>query len=259
MAVHRSGAVAGRLARAWTSSTASWRTPASCGCTAGTWSTSAASGRSSAGAGASCPWSWTTGRTRWCRSPGGTRRPCAARWTSESDTVPGGFPCPTARTPSPARRTTRAGAASASPPRPGAAAARPGRASNRDWWPNQLDLTILRKHPAAADPMGADFDYAAEFRTLDLDALAQGRRRGADDLAGVVARRLRPLRAARDPDGVALRRDVPRRRRPGRPGRRHAALRAAEQLAGQPQPRQGAPAALAGEEEVRPQRSPGPT
>jgi catalase-peroxidase len=47
------------------------------------------------------------------------------------------------------------------------------RASNRDWWPNQLDLRILRKHPAAADPMGEDFDYAAEFRTLDLDALAR--------------------------------------------------------------------------------------
>ena len=59
--------------------------------------------------------------------------------------------------------------------------------------------------------MGADFDYAAEFRTLDLDALAARRRRGADDLAGVVAGRLRPLRAARGPDGVALRRDVPRR------------------------------------------------
>jgi catalase-peroxidase len=45
--------------------------------------------------------------------------------------------------------------------------------SNRDWWPNQLDLRILRKHPAAADPMGAGFDYAAEFATLDLDALAR--------------------------------------------------------------------------------------
>ena len=31
----------------------------------------------------SCPWSWTTGRTRWCRSPGGARRACAGRWTSE--------------------------------------------------------------------------------------------------------------------------------------------------------------------------------
>ncbi|GAA0920366.1 catalase/peroxidase HPI [Streptomyces thermoalcalitolerans] len=48
-----------------------------------------------------------------------------------------------------------------------------GSASNRDWWPNRLDLRILRKHAAAADPMGEDFDYAAEFRTLDLDALAR--------------------------------------------------------------------------------------
>ena len=46
-------------------------------------------------------------------------------------------------------------------------------AGNRDWWPNQLNLAILRKHPAMADPMGEDFDYAAEFRTLDLDALAR--------------------------------------------------------------------------------------
>jgi catalase-peroxidase len=46
-------------------------------------------------------------------------------------------------------------------------------ADNRDWWPNQLDLSILRKHSVAADPMGADFDYAAEFLTLDLDALAR--------------------------------------------------------------------------------------
>ncbi|HYH31348.1 MAG TPA: catalase/peroxidase HPI [Pseudonocardia sp.] len=45
--------------------------------------------------------------------------------------------------------------------------------SNRDWWPHQLDLGVLRKHPAAADPMGAEFDYAAEFAALDLDALAK--------------------------------------------------------------------------------------
>ncbi len=41
----------------------------------------------------------------------------------------------------------------------------------RDWWPNQLNLRILRKNPAVANPMGEDFDYAAEFETLDLDAL----------------------------------------------------------------------------------------
>jgi catalase-peroxidase len=45
--------------------------------------------------------------------------------------------------------------------------------TNRDWWPDQPDLTILRKHPAAADPMGEGFDYAAAFGTLDLDALAK--------------------------------------------------------------------------------------
>ena len=43
--------------------------------------------------------------------------------------------------------------------------------SNRDWWPNQLDLTVLHPNPPAGDPMGADFDYAAEFRTLDLAAV----------------------------------------------------------------------------------------
>jgi len=45
--------------------------------------------------------------------------------------------------------------------------------SNRGWWPNQLNLTILRKHPAVANPMGEDFDYTAEFNSLDLDALAR--------------------------------------------------------------------------------------
>ena len=42
---------------------------------------------------------------------------------------------------------------------------------NQDWWPNQLNLKILRKHPAVANPMGADFDYTAAFNSLDLDAV----------------------------------------------------------------------------------------
>ncbi len=45
-------------------------------------------------------------------------------------------------------------------------------AGNRDWWPNQLNLRILRKHPAKADPMGGTFDYAAAFSAVDLDTLA---------------------------------------------------------------------------------------
>jgi catalase-peroxidase len=52
-------------------------------------------------------------------------------------------------------------------------AATPGGPSSRDWWPYRLDLSILRKHPAAANPLGPDFDYAAAFGTLDLDALAR--------------------------------------------------------------------------------------
>jgi len=46
-----------------------------------------------------------------------------------------------------------------------------GGRSNRDWWPNQLDLKRLQANPPAGDPMGADFDYAQAFATLDLDAL----------------------------------------------------------------------------------------
>ncbi|MCF8485624.1 MAG: catalase/peroxidase HPI [Rhodobacteraceae bacterium] len=43
--------------------------------------------------------------------------------------------------------------------------------SNRDWWPNQLNLKILHQNSAKSDPMGQDFDYAEEFKKLDLAAL----------------------------------------------------------------------------------------
>src|SRR3954463_8247456 len=43
--------------------------------------------------------------------------------------------------------------------------------TNRDWWPNQVDLSILRAHSPACDPMGRDYNYAAEFKTLDVEAL----------------------------------------------------------------------------------------
>jgi len=43
--------------------------------------------------------------------------------------------------------------------------------TNRDWWPNQLDLRILHQHTAESNPMGEDFDYAKEFQTLDLAAV----------------------------------------------------------------------------------------
>ncbi len=46
-----------------------------------------------------------------------------------------------------------------------------GGRSNQDWWPNQLNLKVLHQHSPLSDPMGEDFNYAKEFKTLDLDAL----------------------------------------------------------------------------------------
>src|SRR6476619_3553179 len=43
--------------------------------------------------------------------------------------------------------------------------------TNRDWWPNQLDLQVLHHNSNLSDPMGAAFDYAEEFKSLDLNAL----------------------------------------------------------------------------------------
>lgn len=43
--------------------------------------------------------------------------------------------------------------------------------ANHDWWPNALKLNILRQHSTLSDPMGDDFDYAEEFKSLDLEAL----------------------------------------------------------------------------------------
>jgi len=43
--------------------------------------------------------------------------------------------------------------------------------SNRDWWPNQLDLRILHQHSDLSNPMGEEFNYAAEFKKLDLAAV----------------------------------------------------------------------------------------
>ena len=46
-----------------------------------------------------------------------------------------------------------------------------GGTSNREWWPNQLNLKILHQHSALSNPLGEDFDYAKEFKSLDLAAL----------------------------------------------------------------------------------------
>ncbi len=51
--------------------------------------------------------------------------------------------------------------------------AAPKARSNRDWWPDQLDVQVLHKHSNLSDPLGKAFDYAEAFKTLDLDAVKQ--------------------------------------------------------------------------------------
>ncbi len=48
-----------------------------------------------------------------------------------------------------------------------------GGTSNRDWWPNQLNLNILHQHSSLSNPLGDDFNYAEEFKSLDLAAVKQ--------------------------------------------------------------------------------------
>src|SRR3954462_11667400 len=48
---------------------------------------------------------------------------------------------------------------------------RPAGTRNQDWWPNRLNLKVLAKNPAVANPLGSDFDYAAAFAGLDLAAV----------------------------------------------------------------------------------------
>jgi len=45
--------------------------------------------------------------------------------------------------------------------------------TNREWWPNQLNLQVLHQHSPLSDPMGEEFDYAKEFKTLDLNAVVK--------------------------------------------------------------------------------------
>ena len=50
--------------------------------------------------------------------------------------------------------------------------------SAKFWWPDELDLAALRQHAPASNPLGADFDYAKAFNTLDLDAVERGYKAG---------------------------------------------------------------------------------
>ena len=86
-----------------------------------------------------------------------------------------------------------------------------GGPSNRDWWPNQVRLDLLRQHSSLSDPMGEGFDYAKEFKSLDLAAVKKDLRGTDDRLAGLVAGGLRALRAFVHPHGLAQRRHLSHR------------------------------------------------
>ena len=109
--------------------------------------------------------------------------------------------------------------------------------SNRDWWPNQLNLDILRQHSSKSNPMGEDFNYAEEFKSLDLDAVKKDLHRSDDRFTGLVASGLRPLRTFLHSHGMAQCWYLPHRRRPRRCRDRQPALCAHQQLARQRKPR----------------------
>ncbi|MGH1428970.1 MAG: catalase/peroxidase HPI [Arenicella sp.] len=50
---------------------------------------------------------------------------------------------------------------------------KPAASANQQWWPNQVNLKVLHQNTAESDPMGEDFNYAEEFKTLDLDAVVK--------------------------------------------------------------------------------------
>jgi len=89
---------------------------------------------------------------------------------------------------------------------------------------HQLDVQILHQHSTLSNPMGEEFDYAKEFKTLDLNAVIKALCPD-DRLAGLVAGRLRPLRRVVHSYGVAQRGHVPHPRRARRCGRGAAAIR----------------------------------
>src|SRR3954447_23762900 len=126
--------------------------------------------------------------------------------------------------------------------------------SNRDWWPKQLKLELLHQHSPKSNPMGEDFDYAKEFNSLDLAAVKK-------DLAALMTDsqdwwpadfgHYGPLFIRMAWHSAGTYRIGDARGGAGRRRARPAAVRAAEQLARQREPRQGAPPAVADQAEVR--------
>ena len=170
--------------------------------------------------------------------------------------APGGRPQGRGRLPGHARLRHRPGQREREPGHRLAAAEDGGRPhTNQDWWPNQLDLSrAARSTRPQGNPLGAGLRLRRRSSTSSTSRRCkQRRRRGAQHLAGLVAGRLRPLRRPVHPDELARGRHLPDLGRPRWRRRRRPAVRAAQQLARQRQPRQGPPPAVAGQAEVRPE------
>lgn len=69
------------------------------------------------------------------------------------------------------KETTTSASESENPVIPSPTRKRTAPRTNQDWWPNQLDLSVLHRHSRLSNPMEEDFDYAEQFKSLDIDAL----------------------------------------------------------------------------------------
>ena len=132
---------------------------------------------------------------------------------------------------------------------PGGRASRPTSTGGRD----SLNLRDPAPEPPGVRSARRRLRLRRRVQQPRLRRARRRRRRAHDRLAGLVAGRLRPLRPVLHPHDVARRRHLPRRRRSRRRRHRRPALRPAQQLARQRQPRQGPPPAVADQAEVRPE------
>jgi len=105
-----------------------------------------------------------------------------------------------------------------------------GARTNADWWPNQLNLKLLQQNSPQSNPLGKEFNYAKEFKSLDLNAVVK-------DLHALMTDSQDWWPADYGHYGPFFVR---------------MAFCASEQLAGQREPGQGAPLALAHQTKVRP-------